>query len=293
MVNGNQDYRKSDRQSLLAAFDWPKAANDKTRSLADKETYWWILDGAAYKDFTARTITGATKDASKGIRKALACKLYDYMNYIDSSDWLQSDYDKWHWEICDEFVRVFNGIPRITKIAFGKAQKIVNMSFKYFFCLLNAEDKKYAEKFRYCHMPLDSFTLAWYKQAVVPWHKEKYNNKGKNVYTRFVGNRLKTWSNLEYGISNDPHSYSGIQRFIREYLSEGRDGFVDEAGCVFTPFKAEFYIWQEQQLLTALKNIQSNSKIIQSSYPSYRNGELERLCQESESALAGIAGHFK
>ena len=213
------DYRKSDRQSLLALFDWPKEATAKARSLDDRETYWWILDGAAYKDFTARTVSGITKDASKGFRKKLACKLYDYMNNTDSSCWQQSDYDKWHWETCKEFKSDFNSITGITGIAFGKAQKIVNMSFKYLFCLQNAEDKKYAEKFEYCHMPLDSYTLEWYKQVVVPWYKEKY--KGTTAYTKFVAGRLQNWSNLDYGSRADPHSYSGIQHYIREYLLVG------------------------------------------------------------------------
>ena len=282
------DYRKSDRQSLLATFDWLNDKKDRDKALDNYETYWWILNGAAYKDFTARTIRGLKKDASIELRQELARKLYEYMNSIDTFGWNQSDYDEWHQETCDEFKNGMNSIKKINGVvAFGKAQKIVNMSFKYLFCLKDAEDERYAGKFKFCHMPLDSFTLEWYKQAVVPWCRQK------DIHFKFVASDLQSWSNLEYGECNDPHSYYGIQRYIREYLSKGIDGFVDEKGRPFTPFTAEFYIWQEQQLRSALKSIQNQSKAIKQSFPNYRNGELKSMCQKSERVLAEISKHFE
>ena len=44
-------------------------------------------------------------------------------------------------------------------MTFGQAQKIVNMAFKYLFCL--AKDEKIRQKFDVCHMPLDGIMLEW------------------------------------------------------------------------------------------------------------------------------------
>lgn len=289
MIINDHDYRKSDRLSLLATFDWPNDKKDRDKALDNDETFMWILDGPAYKDFSARTVKGLTKDDSTDLRHELARKLHEYINYVDISNWYQSNYDEWHRKTCDEFIEGINNIEERKedkKVAFGKAQKIVNMSFKYLFCLKDAEDERYAEKFKFCHMPLDSFTLEWYKQAVVPWCRKK------DVHFKFVANGLQNWSNLKYGECNDPYSYSGIQHLIREYLSKGIDGFVDEKGRSFTPFTAEFYIWQEQQLRSALKSIQNQSKAIKQSFPSYRNDDLKSLCQKSERALVEISKHF-
>ena len=64
------------------------------------------------------------------------------------------DHSKW----CIAFI---NDIQEYNEYEarYGQAQKVVNMAFKYLYCCKGAD--KYRDKFEYCHMPLDQFTLAW------------------------------------------------------------------------------------------------------------------------------------
>ena len=71
----------------------------------------------------------------------------------------QKEFDDWHQGICETLKE------RMTRNLFegtiGKAQKVINMAFKY----LMYTDKTCTEIHDYCHMTLDSYTLAWYKRV--------------------------------------------------------------------------------------------------------------------------------
>ena len=108
-------------------------------------------------------------------------------------------------------------------------------------------------------MPLDSFTLEWFRSIVfLP----------KNI----------TWSNLECGDVNTEYSYIWIQKKIREYL-DGKNNatYIDENEQSLTPFEAEFYIWPEQQFKRAYKSI--TDQIVKSN-PNYYDEELYNSCEE-------------
>lgn len=134
----------------------------------------------------------------------------------------QTAFDIFHDYLCsiwhDEFKQSY---PLIA--TYGKAQKIINMSFKYLFCCDDAPgmiiNSHYEKHFRYCHMPLDSYTLEWYKQ--------KNNYKQKNY----------TWSKME------KDEYSEIQNGIRNNLNSSVD----------TPLETEFKVWPEIQKERARK----------------------------------------
>ena len=63
-------------------------------------------------------------------------------------------------------------------------------------------------------MPLDSFTLIWYKRNV---------DKEKKDYT---------WSKINY------EEYIGIQKNIRDYLNESEDEL--------SPLQKEFIVWSQK-----------------------------------------------
>lgn len=164
----------------------------------------------AYIDMSPRTFKGlkqtnAWKEGKTEIFDWLANQFLDYFE----NGW--GNFDKRHEELCDEFLKKFgkllkeHGCVPETHLKYGKAQKIVNMTFKYLFCFDDAK----SDDFNLCHMPVDSYILKWYKDI--------------------SGNRLKNcWSNLE------KDEYQQIQNKIKELLGDG-----------FTPLKAEFYIWVE------------------------------------------------
>lgn len=108
----------------------------------------------------------------------------------------QAEFDKWHKSLCQELTdRINNDVLFGYKpIHMGKAQKIINMTFKLLSSLDDTD--KFEPKFKYCHVPLDKNILTWY-----------YSNTAKDV----PKSRHKTWSNLDYV------DYIKIQEDFRNY----------------------------------------------------------------------------
>lgn len=137
----------------------------------------------------------------------LAGEFYTYFQ-----NYSYKDFKKWHKTICDKFLTNFKpileqyGYNADESLKYGKAQKIVNMTFKYLFCFDDA--KNYPPKFEVCHMPLDSYILKWYNDI--------------------SSNKCDTaWSDLE------KEQYYELQDNIKAILGS------------YNPFLAEFYIWAE------------------------------------------------
>lgn len=237
--------RKIDHKVLQIVFNY----GDKdleNRSFEEIRDYEYVVTGPAYKDFTPRTLKGCKKDDIRPALNTLAKDLYEFIHRDDIKS--QKDYNVWHKETCEKFKNNFNSKFNGGEIKFGKAQKIVNMSFKYLFCFDDSQQEKYADKFRYCHMPLDSYTLDWFSKKVLP----KYN-ECKEKDNKIKAGKIKetSWSSLEYGEEHEEYSYAWIQNEIRNYLNSEDNQYVDENGNNLSPFIAEFYIWPEQQLKSA------------------------------------------
>lgn len=64
----------------------------------------------------------------------------------------KDDFDHSHY--CNYLVKKYD-------MRFGQAQKIVNMAFKYLYCLAHKSDELIKKRFDRCHMPLDSTMLEW------------------------------------------------------------------------------------------------------------------------------------
>lgn len=210
----------------------------------DIEQYKNIVKVRAYADMQPRTIGGLGKfrensdnnDKLDSLFNELAEKLYSFV--IQEPEKSEQDFDDWHkkqgeW-FTSEFNRITNG-KSVDAIAFGKAQKIINVSFKYIYCLKDAN--YYAAKFEHCHMILDRYTYsgdygidAFYKNEVVPWHNK--NHSSNKIYE----SKLTRWSNLEYS------EYYEIQKNIRDFLNSTKE-YVDNRGKPLTPFQAEFHIF--------------------------------------------------
>jgi len=208
-----------------------------------------IVHGFAYNDMTPRSIT-VKKKADYAVKQKwnlrnivnkpldeLAKSISEYVFRYPKFT-CQMDFDDWHKKIGEAFVKSFNKCikqyhdaegKRIYKdIGFGKAQKIINMTFKYLFCCPDVSANVDLDKFSFCHMALDKFTYneGFYKKAV---HSFK---KYKGV--------IKSWSNLSFD------EYALIQKDIRDYLSSSDNmKYKDPTSNALNAFEAEFYVWDE------------------------------------------------
>lgn len=118
-------------------------------------------------------------------------------------------------KICEKISAVYEEHKiDIDKVKFGKAQKIVNMTFKYL--MLFDDAKEYKEVFRHCDMPIDGLILEYFKE--------------KDPEIKFKN----SWSNLE------EEDYKKLQKEIKKYC-ENQEGWTKY------PLYDEFTIWFEMQ----------------------------------------------
>ena len=143
----------------------------------DKDIFRCAID-QAWLDM-CRTLRGK-KTKTKNLEKCkenMAESLEQYFSIKPRKS--KCEFDKWHNETTLQFREVKN-------FTVGQSQKILNMAMKYLYCCNNYRIEK-KEYFKYCHMPLDSYILNWYKSDVdkdydiEPWSKiddlDKYNEK--------------------------------------------------------------------------------------------------------------------
>lgn len=176
----------------------------------------------AYKDMQLRTVrktnTNAQLDTSakEEVLKWLVGEINRCFHNKDYEN--KAEFDKWHNSICEKFVADFNN--RVLKdnyrpISYGKAQKILNMSFKYLRCFDDAN--LHLSLFRNCHMPIDSLVINWYNDN---------NVGGDNKINCF-------WSNF------NESCYSNIQNNIRQFCENGKENL--------SPLEMDFYVWKEEK----------------------------------------------
>lgn len=83
---------------------------------------------------------------------------------LEKGNITKETYDKWHKTTSEHFIDKLNKLIS-DKISpdenqeIGKAQKVINMTFKYLYCML---DEKELLIFKHCHMPLDHYTLEFH-----------------------------------------------------------------------------------------------------------------------------------
>ena len=175
----------------------------------------------AYNDMMPRTIHGIGKvdDAEKdALKKALADEIR--RKFIDDTPTSCDVFVKRHKEVCEGFLKKLNALcdkHNLNTQHYGKAQKIVNMTFKYLLLLDKAE--QYTQLFEYCHMPIDTYVLAYFRNAY----------KGKPEANSF---NIPAWSNM------CECKYTCAQKQIKAYCAS----LPNESRY---PLYAEFRIWNE------------------------------------------------
>lgn len=192
-----------------------------------------------YNDFTFRTEKGIKKEA---IQPSIDNAIETVRDYIlqPPNEENQDSFDEKHKEWCEEFRK---GCKKAGfNATVGKAQKVINMAFKYFYCCQDADEHKHA--FQYCHMPLDSLTLEWVYRTMKPTNGKKYTRE-----------KIPAWSKLCYESEESASklSYKSIQKDIREHFESRNKKSNDE--YKWTPLTAEFVIWPQIQLELAAEGL--------------------------------------
>lgn len=169
----------------------------------------------------------------------------------------QDAFDAWHKDMCEEFLAVIE--PKYQGgLKYGKAQKIVNMTFKNAYCLQHNEIKEdqFEKYFEYCHMPLDSITLEWFKRTQT-WLKDYCKNGHSKGSCDFLCKYLpESWSKMKSDDSGNRYGYETIQKKIRDYLKEyAAENITTKYLKDYTPLQAEFFVWKYMQLELAAEGV--------------------------------------
>lgn len=198
--------------------EFNKDYKSRDMRITSKEDMEYVITKRAYHDMQIRTVKKNRDDAifdekeKANVLEWLVNEFYGFFN----GDICQSNekfYD-WHLKTCSKFLKDFN--EKVLKdnynpIHYGKAQKIVNMSFKYLRCFNDAME--HLELFNYCHMPIDSFIINWYNTENI--------GKGEMISC--------AWSNL------NKNCYYSIQDNIKIYCAQNN----------ITPLEKDFIEWKK------------------------------------------------
>ncbi len=200
----------------------------------------------ARKDLMVRTLTLKPQKATSNnessdelkekIKKDIITCLYNEINnyFNEPAREKPDEFDKWHNHVCiiveDKLKEYYDGVY------YGKSQKLVNMTFKYMYCYDFANNyKDYEKYFLNCHMPLDSFTLEWFKREA--------NRKSHTV----TADKIPSWSNMQYDVHTEK-IYDINGKYIYNFFVDKIRELIVELGSNLTPFQAEFIIWPYMQL---------------------------------------------
>lgn len=149
--------------------------------------------------------------------------------------------DGFHEKVCKKLKECFP--EKETNITYGQTQKIVNMAFKYLYCLFYKYGKLKEGQFADCHMPLDSFSLEWFKRWISANAKEYWKEEGN-----FKKGSVGSWSSMEVSNYKDKE---GIKYGYKVYLKYIRKYCEDYNKEKITPLELDFIVWPQIQKIMA------------------------------------------
>lgn len=211
------------------------------------ELYKEIISKFALPDMTRHGKNSKTSDKLK------KTKSFDYLSEKIIDLLLENHpFDDWHEEICNELIEKNKDKCTLT---YGDAQKLVNMSLKYIYCMKDFPKKDFKSDISNWHMTIDNYILSWisnhiYKQiGTTNRTKIKDNYQLSKYETKSKFNEKIKWSKLDKG------TYKALQEIIKTILQE--ENISDP------PFIAEFYIWQEMKIEKANSEIKKYAREIE------------------------------
>ena len=196
------------KQEIISFYNGIKSLEKSSLKSPKEQRSIDIAIKLAYGD-AKRTMTGISefKEEKETAFSDLAQKFYEYFNCEAPSD--KSSFDIVHNKLCTAWCDAFLKASPTHIGTYGKAQKIVNMTFKYLYCCKDICD--FEKHFAFCHVPLDKFTLEWFirecenrqvsitKGYISSWssiqecggkNTQTYNFNNKKYYTYFYYQEL-------------------------------------------------------------------------------------------------------
>lgn len=169
------------------------------------------------------------------------------------------DFNEKHVELCKSLHENFkkNGVM----VSYGQAQKIVNMAFKYLYCC--KLDDKMRERFKACHMPLDSFSLEWFKRCFKEedfFDKDYFTKLPDKLFKKVDGEKLLlkaesigSWSSIKTLSENETeeiirYPYEFYRDVIKKYCEEYNEKEVKRE---IYPLQLDFIVWPKMQKIMA------------------------------------------
>lgn len=213
----------------------------------------------AYND-TKRTLRGwARMDSRENIKRGsfekLAKAISKYFSETEEKTYPEfaALLREWRKILIDEFKSC--GF----KLSTGQAQKIVNVTMKNLYCYNDADC--YENKFKYCHMPLDSYILDWFRDILpevkktyceelaehvakdIPDIEVNFLRKGSATFELInkEHEKLRFDSETAWSAIQDDDFYDCIQSIIRFYLQNNNT--YKKIALNKSSLKTEFVIW--------------------------------------------------
>ena len=184
----------------------------------------------AYND-AKRTMHGITKDDREEAEDAI---VKEFKAYFTNPAPCEKKFKESHIRLCNAWINSFEDGSSLG--TYGKAQKIVNMTFKYLYCCTNIDNLE--NHFKYCHMPLDSFTLEWCKRNI----------------QEIDPNKIGSWSKMKDEKSDTYKESKNIEKYSYHYYVARIRDYVAINKIELTPLQLEFIIWPKMQLELATEN---------------------------------------
>ncbi len=190
---------------------------NKEKLLLDDVNFYQKAIELAYKDAEFRTVKGHNSANKEEVINKIACVFEKYIN---------SDSDKDNITLIEEVEKILqNDLEGVgKKQSFGKAQKIVNMGFKYFYCLDQSRNNhKYDNNKR--DIPLDKNILDFYYS-----YRKKLKIENDKI--------ISSWSKItkeDYIEVQD-----NLKKYIKNLISKKH---IKDLKFEMSPIKAEFIIW--------------------------------------------------
>lgn len=201
----------------------------------------------AYRDLQLRTIKGHNGTIQKRCTEYLKAQ---FSALIQAQPINDNQFEDEHEKICDGFLNTINSYTSIEPQKYGKAQKVVNIIFKF---LVAHEIWKNEDQ---CHMPVDSFVLRWL------YGKDTYNGT--------------SWSNLSY--SDYVKIQDDIKKKIKKSITVGAKSNI----TVNNRAEADYYVWYVTKVE---KNYKDTKNAIKKMAKSIDNDDTECVKKEAAEEL--------
>ena len=264
------------KEKLMVCFPY----GSFNSSIESKEDIFKIVSVPAYKDMTPRHLKGI------GNYKKEKDKIFNYItnqfvSYFSQPAKEKDEFDNWHKDLCEEICRKFSVLPGI-ELKFGKAQKLVNITFKHLYCFYDADSKE--DHFKYCHIPIDSNVIDWCAKnaGIIPpptaWSFMEYS-----VYQKFE-NSLYSWLNSKNNNcyrDNDSTPYSLLQLDFIAWISipKTRKGIID----TWRKFQNTSKLWDKYK--EAVISVFPELKEEKTVYYDYEKGEDVMVNNDSKKEI--------